>query len=120
MIFNAFLHTILGNSPHFRMCLIFPGAFTYTLQATGTRLGVLFESFIGILLAVLIAFIYSWLVTFLLFAMIPVIFVAGILTVKGISALNEKSKKAAEMAGKVRELLKTKVLSNAVVSIYVS
>jgi len=60
------------------------------------------ESFIGILLAVIIAFIYSWLVTFLLFAMVPVIFVVGILTVKGISVFNEKSKKATETAGKVR------------------
>lgn len=52
----------------------------------------------------IIAFIYSWLVTFLLFAMVPVIFVVGILTVKGISVFNEKSKKAAEMAGKVYQV----------------
>jgi len=33
--------------------------------------------------------------------MVPVIFVVGILTVKGISVFNEKSKKAAEMTGKI-------------------
>ena len=72
-----------------------------SVQATGSRLGVLFEIFIGLTLAIGIAFAFSWLVTLVLLAFVPVIFVSGAIRLKITLGHTNKIKKNLETAGKL-------------------
>ena len=53
-------------------------------------------------LALLIAFVYSWVLTLLILAVVPIVMVAGLAEVKILSGHTERNKKAIETAGKVR------------------
>ena len=72
-----------------------------SLQATGARLGTLVETFFGMIVAIVIAFIYSWVLTLLILAVVPIMIVAGFLEVKALSGHAASNKKALEDAGKV-------------------
>ena len=70
-------------------------------QATGTRLGTVIETMIGMLFAIVIAFAYTWVLSLVILGMVPIVLVAGALEVKALSGHTLRNKKALETAGKV-------------------
>ena len=52
-------------------------------------------------LALLIAFVYSWVLTLVIFAVIPIVMIAGIAEVKALTGHTQSNRKAIEIAGKV-------------------
>ena len=56
---------------------------------------------IGMLLAIAIAFAYTWVLSLIILAVVPVVLVAGALEVKALSGHTVQNKKALESAGKV-------------------
>ena len=73
----------------------------HCVQATGSRVGSLVETTVGLLLAIVIAFVYSWLMTLVVLGVVPVLIIAGSLKVKALSAKNASVKLALEEAGRV-------------------
>ena len=71
-------------------------------QATGSRLGTLLETTFGLLLALGIAFGYSWLMTFVILGFVPFLALATIARFATIHSHILRSKKAMLEAGKVR------------------
>lgn len=59
------------------------------------------ETMFGMVLALVIAFVYSWVLTLVILAVIPVVMIAGIAEVKALSGHTLSNKKAIETAGKV-------------------
>ena len=53
-------------------------------------------------LALLVALIFSWLLTFVLLGLAPILVVAGFLQLKALTGHATQNKKALEKAGKVR------------------
>lgn len=70
-------------------------------QATGTRIGTLVETCIGLLLAIAIAFAYSWLITLVILGVVPLIIIAGAFQLRVFTNHASKTKKDLEMAGKL-------------------
>ena len=90
-----------------------PGESSLSSQATGSRLGTLVETFIGMLFALVVAFVYSWLMTLMILAVVPILIVAGVLQIKALTGHATSNKKALEHAGKVSYVLGVKrVLGN--------
>ena len=52
-------------------------------------------------LALIIAFVYSWVLTLVILGVVPLVMVAGMAEVKALSGHAQKNKKAIETAGKV-------------------
>ena len=69
--------------------------------ATGTRLGTLLETSIGLLMAIIVAFVYSWVMTLLILGLIPLVFIGGTLQIQAVAGHAEANKKSLEKAGKV-------------------
>lgn len=67
------------------------------------RLGTLIEAGFGMLLSIIIAFVYSWILTLVLFTFVPILILAGFLQTKALTGHAGDNKKALEQAGKVRE-----------------
>ena len=84
----------------FNVSFSFP--FCLQLKATGTRLGTLLESTFGLLLAFIIAMIYSWALTLVILGFLPIMVIAGALRTKALTGHAVGYKKALENAGKVR------------------
>ena len=74
-------------------------------QATGTRLGMLLESSFGLLLSLVIAALYSWVLTLVILCFVPIMMATGILQMKGLTAHVADYKVALENAGKVVQIL---------------
>lgn len=55
----------------------------------------------GLVLALALAFAYSWVLTLVIFAVLPIVMIAGLAEVKALSGHTQKNKKAIETAGKV-------------------
>ncbi len=70
-------------------------------QATGERLGTLVESFFGMLLALLISFIYNWVLSLVILGVVPIVMIAGSLEVRAITGQAGQNKRDLESAGKV-------------------
>ena len=68
-------------------------------------MGTLIESFVGMILAAIIALIYSWMLTLVLVLLVPFLIVAGFLQLKAITGHAGATKKALEQAGKVNKFL---------------
>ena len=64
--------------------------------ATGARLGLLIETSAGMLFSIIIAFVYSWVLTFLIAAVIPLAGIAGALEVKSLAGHAIQNKKSLE------------------------
>ncbi len=73
--------------------------------ATGTRLGTLLETSIGMLVSIVIAFVYSWVMTLLILGVVPLIIISGALEVKALSGHTVANKKSLEKAGKVCSII---------------
>ncbi len=69
--------------------------------ATGSRLGTLLETCVSMLMAIIVAFVYSWVLTLLIVAVVPIMLIASTLEVKALSGHTVANKKALESAGKV-------------------
>ena len=54
------------------------------------------------LLAIVIAFAYTWVLSLVILGVVPVVLVAGALEVKALSGHTVQNKKALESAGKVK------------------
>ena len=77
---------------------------SFIKQATGTRLGTLLETFIALGLSLIIALVYSWLLTLVLLTLVPVMLVAGFLQLKALTGHAGANKVALEQAGKVSSI----------------
>lgn len=51
--------------------------------------------------ALVLAFVYSWVLTLVIFAVLPIVMIAGLAEVKALSGHTQSNKKAIETAGKV-------------------
>ena len=60
------------------------------------------ESTFGLLLALIIALVYSWILTIVILGFLPVMIIAGALRTKALTGHAVGYKKALENAGKVR------------------
>jgi len=69
--------------------------------ATGSRLGTLIETMLTLVFAIIVAFAKQWVLTFLILAVVPVMFFASGLEVKALSGHAAANKKALEASGKV-------------------
>ena len=69
--------------------------------ATGTRLGTLIETLLTMVIAIVIAFAKQWVLTFLILAVVPIMFIASGLEVKALTGHASANKKALEASGKV-------------------
>ena len=56
---------------------------------------------VGLVLALIIALVYSWLLTIVLLGLVPILMFAGFLQLKALTGHATKTKKALEKAGKV-------------------
>ena len=70
-------------------------------QATGTRVGGLIETFFGLGFSILVAFVYSWLITLVILGTVPILLIAGGLQFKVLHGNAAKNKKNVETAGKI-------------------
>ena len=53
------------------------------------------------MLALVIALVYSWVLTFVILGVVPVVMIAGLAEASALKGHTEKNKKAIETAGKV-------------------
>ena len=70
-------------------------------QATGNRIGSLMETFVGAVLALGIAFGYSWIITLVVLGTVPFLMVALTLSTKAVLFNAESRKKNYEVAGRL-------------------
>ena len=61
--------------------------------ATVTRLGTVVESFVRMVLGLIIALVYSWLLTVVLLGLVPILMFAGFLQLKALTGHATKTKK---------------------------
>lgn len=71
------------------------------LQATGSRVGSLVETFFIFIFILIIAFVYSWIITLVILGLVPLLFIAGALQFKVLHGTAAKNKKNVEEAGKI-------------------
>ena len=69
--------------------------------ATGIRLGTLLESTMCMLAALVIALVYSWAMTLLILAIVPLIALSNVFQIKAHAWHAASNKKSLEKAGKV-------------------
>lgn len=69
--------------------------------ATGIRIGILLQNFASLGTGVIIGFVYSWQLTLLVIAFIPLIIIGGFLETRLITGFAKRDQKALEDAGKV-------------------
>ncbi|CAF4058606.1 unnamed protein product, partial [Adineta steineri] len=69
--------------------------------ATGIRLGILLQSFCSFVGGLIIGFIFSWQLTLLIMAFIPLLIAGGFLESRLITGFSSKDEKALENAGKI-------------------
>ena len=72
--------------------------------ATGSRLGTLLEIIFGMVVAFAISFGHSWVLTFVVLLIVPIMFISSALEVTALANHATKNKKALEKAGVVRAL----------------
>ena len=71
-------------------------------QATGTRLATMIETSVSLIMALVIAFVYSWALTLAILGFVPFIVVASALKTMLLFRHANRNKKAQSEAGKVR------------------
>jgi ABC-type bacteriocin/lantibiotic exporter with double-glycine peptidase domain len=67
--------------------------------ATGTRFGTLLEAGVAALVSVVLAFIYSWMLTLVLVVFVPIMMVAGFIRITATSGTAKRNKESLEQAG---------------------
>jgi ATP-binding cassette subfamily B (MDR/TAP) protein 1 len=76
----------------------------WLLQATGVRLGMVFQSLASIGVGIIIGLIYSWKLALFIIALAPLFLVAGFLEMQLMKGFSGGDSKAMEEAGKVNEI----------------
>jgi len=69
--------------------------------ASGVRLGVILQNFITVGAGILIGFIFSWQLTLLIIAFLPLIIFGAVLQVRLVTRFEKKDEESLENAGKV-------------------
>ncbi|CAI8032913.1 ATP-dependent translocase ABCB1 [Geodia barretti] len=69
--------------------------------ATGTRLGTLIETAFGLSFSLIIALVYSWILTFVILGAVPILVISGLAEATILSGHTKKNKEAIESAGKI-------------------
>ncbi|XP_002933334.2 ATP-binding cassette sub-family B member 5-like isoform X1 [Xenopus tropicalis] len=69
--------------------------------ATGSRLGLVAENVVGIILTVVIAFVYGWEMSLLAIAMAPFVVIAGMLEFTAVAGFATRDKKQLQRSGKI-------------------
>jgi ABC-type multidrug transport system fused ATPase/permease subunit len=82
--------------------------------ATGVRLGFILQVLANLGVGIVIAFIYSWSVTLVLCAFVPLMIVSGVFQSKVIGGFTNKDKTVMEKAGKVSFRLNCSVADRGV------
>lgn len=72
------------------------------LQASGVRLGMVFQAASSIIAGLIIGFIYSWQLSLLICAVAPLMAVSGFIEMRIVMGVSHKDKEALQAAGKVR------------------
>ena len=84
-------------------------------QATGTRLATMIETSVSLIMALVIAFVYSWALTLAILGFVPFIVVASALKTMLLFRHANRNKKAQSEAGKVRNYYCYHVYSTPIV-----
>lgn len=72
--------------------------------ATGVRLGFALMNIANLGVGVIIAFVYSWPITLLIIAFIPLLIIGGVFQMKALAGFAESNKSTIEQAGAVIKL----------------
>ena len=72
--------------------------------ATGTHLAVLLETIVGLLMAVIVAFLYSWALALVILAGLPIVMLSSSWTVKMQTVQSVADRESLQKAGKVRRI----------------
>lgn len=73
------------------------------MQAAGIKLGSSLMGLCSLLAGIIIAFVYSWKLTLLIIAFLPLVVIGGAMEMKMMAGAAGKNKEALEAAGKVSE-----------------
>ena len=82
-----------------------PSLLSLLSQATGTRLGTLIETAFGLSFSLIIALVYSWILTFVILGAVPILVISGLAEATILSGHTKKNKEAIESAGKVGQIV---------------
>jgi ABC-type bacteriocin/lantibiotic exporter with double-glycine peptidase domain len=93
---------------------IAPAQYSFLLQATGSRIGIILQATSTLTIGIILAFTYSWKMTLVSLVSVPVIFAGIFLESKVIRGEGLKEKTALEAATKVT------LISNSIPSIQFS
>jgi hypothetical protein len=74
-------------------------------KATGVRLGFTLMNIANLGVGICIAFAFSWPITLLIIAFIPLLIIGGIFQTKALAGFAEENKKVLEQAGSVNFLI---------------
>ena len=92
------LSHFLSSLSHLPLTSLPPPSLT---QVTGSRLGTLIETNMALMIALVVAFVFSWSLTLVMLGVVPMLVIAGAITHRALIGRAMKSKKEQEEAGKV-------------------
>ena len=75
--------------------------FVFFSKATGSQLGTLIEISVSILMSLIIAFAYSWVLSLLVLGVVPFVVITVFLQAKALSGYAKQKSKASEESGEV-------------------
>lgn len=75
--------------------------FFFFSKATGSQLGTLIEISVSILMSLIIAFAYSWVLSLLVLGVVPFVVITVFLQAKALSGYAKQKSKASEESGEV-------------------
>lgn len=92
----AFHIIVSGKRDH-----IWDGLVAFDLQAAGSQIGTMVNSFTNIIVAVIIAFLFSWKLSLVISCFFPFLALSGALQTKMLTGFASQDKQALEKAGQV-------------------
>ena len=99
MLFAAF-HFVVHHGTSTSLYAYVTASFIFS-KATGSQLGTLIEISVGILMALIIAFAYSWVLSLLVLGAVPLVMITAFLQVKALSGHAKQKRKVSEKSGEV-------------------
>lgn len=96
--------SVQGVSPGLFEFILDPSLFILydfaSVQATGARIGTMFQSLASVGTGIIIGFVYSWKLTLLILGFMPFIVASGYIQMQVMSGFSGKGQEALEAAGK--------------------